>query len=383
MDLRLSSKTLLVLIGLLQSSMMTGFSLLATEKFGLTSTALSAAVTGLFIVSFASNLAIGWISDAKRSHRFFLAMLGCLTGLCLIAAAGNQTSYFAPFLLVCGVAPSSAMVSLYFGYVALQEISESSIIVDRAIYSASWVAGPAIGAIATELGGFDFLISLLVCLSALSAFFALFLKALAPSKIIQNRSTKTKIVISSTIARRTLIAILLQAPLAIGLITLPLLLRQELQASYAMVGLVFSTCAFLEVLVLFSVARLITKTGNQAILITGVIVGVLYYLLIAVVTTTWAIVALQFLNAVFIAAVMGAGLTWFQSSFRDRPTFATSVFVNCYNVGAAMSGPIVGSITYIFGSQKFGMLFAATLTALAVYLLVLDKKISKFKHNRY
>lgn len=80
----------------------------------------------------------------------------------------------------------------------------------------------------------------------------------------------------------------------------------------------------------------------------GALAGAAYCAVITVGSALWHIVAAQFLAAVFVAATMAVGISFFQQLAPGRAGFATSLYSNTSKLSSMIAGPLVGL------AQQFG-----------------------------
>ena len=95
--------------------------------------------------------------------------------------------------------------------------------------------------------------------------------------------------------------------------------------------------------------------------------GVAYYTLATVADSVWVLVAGQILNALFIAAVSGLGISYMQDMLPREPGRATTLFTNTFPIGAMLAGPLFG----ISQSLEFRRAYAMSAALCFLGLLVL------------
>jgi len=84
------------------------------------------------------------------------------------------------------------------------------------------------------------------------------------------------------------------------------------------------------------------RRSKAAVVVIGAFAGLVYVLGLIVFTSGAMIVGLQIINAMFIASVLGIGMTWFQDLASGRPGLMTAIYLNTSRLGAVVAAPIVG-----------------------------------------
>jgi SET family sugar efflux transporter-like MFS transporter len=138
---------------------------------------------------------------------------------------------------------------------------------------------------------------------------------------------------------------------------LPLFLSRELDTGAGAAGLILGLCAALEIPLLLGFGWLSTRRSLRSLILFGGVCGVAYYSLAAVADNVWILVAGQILNALFIAAVSGLGISYMQDMLPREPGRATTLFTNTFPIGAMLAGPLFGI------SQSYGFRLAYAMSA--------------------
>ena len=94
----------------------------------------------------------------------------------------------------------------------------------------------------------------------------------------------------------------------------------------------------------------------------------LYYVIVAASAHTWQVAAAQLVNASFIAAVQGLGISYVQEMLPGEPGRAATLAGNAYPVAAILAGPLFGLAQH-FG-YRFAYVACATLCAAGLTLLL-------------
>jgi SET family sugar efflux transporter-like MFS transporter len=159
---------------------------------------------------------------------------------------------------------------------------------------------------------------------------------------------------------------LLMCPLILAVQALPLFLRDDLHEDVANAGLLLGLCAALEIPLMLALGLLTKRIALRRLLIAGACCGVAYYALAAVASGVGVLFAGQLLNALYICAVSGLGISYVQEMLPDQPGRASTLFSNTFPIGAVLAGPLFGL------AQHFGYRLAYVLcTALSLAGLAL------------
>ncbi len=105
-------------------------------------------------------------------------------------------------------------------------------------------------------------------------------------------------------------------------------------------GLALAIAAGLEIPALIGLGRLTARFPLVRLMLIGCLCGIGYYVGMALVREPWALLALQALNAVFVATVSGVGMALFQQIIAG-PGFATGLFSITRRVGNIAIGPLI------------------------------------------
>ena len=162
---------------------------------------------------------------------------------------------------------------------------------------------------------------------------------------------------------------LLQTPLTLSVQALPLFIGKELGGDVADAGLMLGLCAALEIPLMLGLGLLSVRVPLRLLLFAGAVCGIAYYSLVAVASSVWLLLAGQVLNALFIAAVSGLGISYMQNMLPGQPGRATTLFTNSFPLGAMLAGPLLG-LSQHFGFRLAYVLCAALCAAGLVLLMV-------------
>jgi SET family sugar efflux transporter-like MFS transporter len=162
---------------------------------------------------------------------------------------------------------------------------------------------------------------------------------------------------------------LLQTPMTLGAQTLPLYTSTVLGGEVSDAGLILGLCAALEIPLMLGLGWLTTRLPLRPMILTGAAVGVAYFTVATAAGSVWVLMVAQLLNASFIAAVSGLGITYVQEMLPRHPGRGTTMFTNTFPIGAMLAGPLFGVAQHFGFRWAFGMGIALTATGFLLVLL--------------
>ena len=241
----------------------------------------------------------------------------------------------------------------------------------RTVFSLAWVAGPPLAAFLLDAGSFVWVYGTAALMYAIAAVVAIFwLDEVAPPAQVSgeepadDRLDAMRWTLWLTAAAFTL----LQIPLTLAVQALPLFIETELGGDVGDAGLVLGLCAALEIPLMLGFGALAIRMPVRLLIFLGAAGGIAYYGLTAVATSLWVLVVGQALNALFIAAIAGLGISYMQDMLPRYPGRATTLFSNTFPLGAMLAGPLFGLAQH-FG-YRLAYWWCAALCAAGLLLLV-------------
>ncbi|MEU7903708.1 sugar efflux transporter [Actinoplanes sp. NPDC049118] len=251
----------------------------------------------------------------------------------------------------------------------------------RTVFSLAWVAGPPLAAFLLASGGFAWVYGTAALMYALAALVAILwldeVPAPAPRAAddpIDERVVAGRWTLWLTAAAFTL----LQTPLTLAVQALPLFIGTELQGDVADAGLLLGLCAALEIPLMLGLGLLAVRLPLRRLLLAGAACGVAYYALAAAATSLWVLVAGQALNALFIAAVTGLGISYVQNMLPGHPGRATTLFTNAFPLGAMLAGPLFGLAQHF--DYRLAYVLCTALCAAGLLLLIVVRNDRATRH---
>lgn len=319
-----------------------------------------------------SSTLIGRLSDRRPVRRQILAAAAAAGGVSATATAFVRDYWVLLALTVTVTAISGALFPQAFAYA--REILERrgsaraamTISTLRMLFSIAWVAGPPAAAFLVDAGGFRALYLSAAVMYGAAVLVAVFvLDDVVPlPKPGRVEAAPARGHVLRVVAALTL----LQAAGGLGVQAMSLFVSHDLRGSVRDAGLVLGLCAALEIPLMLGFGALSTRWSLRRLVAIGAGLGVLYYALVSASAHTWQVAAAQLVNASFIAAVQGLGISYVQEMLPGEPGRATTLAGNAYPVAAILAGPLFGLAQH-FG-YRFAYVAGALLCAAGLLLLL-------------
>jgi SET family sugar efflux transporter-like MFS transporter len=297
---------------------------------------------------------VGRLSDrpALRARLLLLAAASGVAGFALFSFARNYWVSLALAVTVLAVAASLTPQTFAFSRLRLDqthpERAASGISYLRSLLSLAWVAGPPLAALLIETVTFTglylvaaamYLAVLPVLLGFRTAAGAAAQPGPAPGDAADSDSLPPRRILLGTSAAFTL----LQCAGTLGVMSMPLFVG-ELGEDVGDAGLVLGLCAALEIPLMLLFGALAARHSVRRLVLLGAGLGVAYFAVVAASTHLWQVAAAQLLNASFIAAATGLGMSYFQDLMPTRLGRATTMFSNSYRISAMLAGLVFGAV---------------------------------------
>ncbi|MEV0132776.1 sugar efflux transporter [Dactylosporangium sp. NPDC050688] len=250
----------------------------------------------------------------------------------------------------------------------------------RTVFSLAWVGGPALAAVLLEVGGFGLVYGLAAAMYALAILVAVvWLDEVGRPEPGAPEPETGPVTAAGPPARWvlpvTVVAfVLMQVPMTLVVQALPLFIREDLHGDPSRAGLILGLCAALEIPLMLALGALTTRFSLRLLIVLGSACGVAYYAIGLVAPDLWVLAAAQVVNALFISAVSGVGISYMQDMLPSEPGRATTLFTNTFPIGAIVAGPLLGLAAHLGYRSAFGM---ATALCAAGFLLLLATAVRR------
>ncbi len=341
----------------------------------------------LFLMPLAAvgiTTAVGRISDRPAMRHRLLMMAagtGCL-GFLLFAVLRNYWASLAVALTFIAVAASLLPQVLAFSRTLLDRAYPSraatGISALRSLLSLAWVAGPPLAAYL--IGAIDFrglFIAAAAMHLAILPVLLWFRKTagagpqLSPSADEPSRADSRAHPTTARLLLTSAAFVLLQSASSLAVMSMPLFVSVDLHADISDAGLILGLCAALEIPLMLVFGAVAVRRSLRSLVLLGAGIGVAYFVAMALTEAVWHIAVAQILNACFIAAVTGLGISYFQDMMPARLGHATTMFTNTFRFSAMLAGLIFG-VVQLYG-YRFSYVIGAGLCAGGLALLTFTR----------
>src|SRR5699024_9695253 len=123
------------------------------------------------------------------------------------------------------------------------------------------------------------------------------------------------------------------------LLNMPLFVTGYLGEADSAVGILASLCAGLEVPLMIFMGYVASRVSSKTLLIIAGFIGSMYFLSIGIFESYTMMLIGQLPLALFLAILLGLGISYFQDLLPTFPGYAATVFAN-----AGIVGPLVGNL---------------------------------------
>jgi MFS transporter, SET family, sugar efflux transporter len=352
-------------------------SLFLSAEVGASPLALGTFLLVTPLASLVASTLLGRLSDARAVRRTLL-IVGAVTGGVGYGLFAVLRNYWVLLLVSTTlVAVASSLLPQMFAY-ARQVLerggsTKAPLIITglRTLISLAWVAGPPLAALLVARTGFTGLFTATGLVFGVVALLALRLPEVAAAPPVDEEVEPVPAGPPPRLALSVLAFVLLQGAISLGVVTLPLFITEQLDGTTTDVGLIMGLCAALEIPLMIGFGVLATRMDHRVLVLIGSVFGLAYFGVMLLTATTWHVAAAQVLSATVISAVMGIGISYFQSLSPDRPGYATTMFTNSATVASMLVGPLLAVAQVLTYRTAYGM--SLVMSALGLVLLLLAR----------
>ena len=355
--------------------------LFAVDKAHLSPLALGIFLTVLALSGITISMVFGrWFDRAPTTVPVFIALLMTAVGYALLTIT---TQYYLLLLIACvPLGTSAAAFPQLFALAKahLDKVEEETAgrgaAMMRAAWSVAWAVGPVLGALAITL--FEFTgVFLTTTLCAVAAMLIVAIaRVSAPERKIRTdaRVTPQRRMIPTTLLAASSLT-LFHTAMFMGSIALPIVVTHNLGGTKAEVGLIFSVCAFLEVVVMSAFVLRPCSPTDRRWLSAGFVAFVAYFLVITWAPSVAIVLGAQLLRAIGIGLIGCQGISYIQALMPNRVGSAATLFSNTTNAGFLFAGLAAGGWGQMFGYSSMFVACAA-LSGLGLLMLHFQSKIT-------
>ncbi|MCE7785932.1 sugar efflux transporter [Staphylococcus xylosus] len=330
--------------------------LFATNDLGMTSTQYGLLLALAAISQFIMNTIVARFSDTHNINR----------KLIIIAALFMGAVSFSIYFYIHEIWIFIAMYAIFQGcfapampqmYASARESINASAsrnkakfanAVLRSMFSFGFLFGPLIGALLLSANGYSGLfggtITIIIFTLLLQVFFFKDIKTEhAVSDVNHVETTAPNMLRDKSLFIPFLAFILLHIGQWMYTLNMPLFVTKYLNEPEGFVGGLASLCAGLEVPFMVILGILSAKMTTRALLMLGGLFGGLFYFSIGMFESLAMMFVGQVFLAIFLAILLGLGISYFQDILPDFPGYASTLFANAMVIGQ-LCGNLLGGI---------------------------------------
>jgi SET family sugar efflux transporter-like MFS transporter len=212
----------------------------------------------------------------------------------------------------------------------------------RSAWSLAWAVGPLLGALVLSRGGYSWLMWTASGVFLASALTVLLVPRPGPAAVASSAPGDAPVLLTVSVT-------LFFTAMFAGGLALPLFVTRALHQQPSSIGVLFSVCAAVEVVVTLGLAVVPARVSQRAVMLGGFGSLVCYYAVTVVSSNMLMLVVGQVFRAAGIAIVAGAGIRYFQDLLAPATGRATTLFANATTAGLLLSGILAGLAVEHFG----------------------------------
>ncbi|MFQ3710625.1 sugar efflux transporter [Staphylococcus equorum] len=363
--------------------------LFATNDLGMTSTQYGLLLALAAISQFIMNTIVARFSDTHNINRKVIIITALLMGavsfsiyfyihevwIFIVMYAVFQ-GFFAPAMpQMYASARESINVS------ASRDRAKFANAVLRSMFSFGFLFGPLIGALLLGVNGYAGLftgtVTIILFTLMLQVFFFKDIKTKQTTTDVNHIEAKAPNMLHDKALFVPFLAfILLHIGQWMYTLNMPLFVTKYLNEAEGYVGGLASLCAGLEVPFMVVLGILSAKLTTRVLLMLGGLLGGLFYFSIGVFESLVMMFVGQVFLAVFLAILLGLGISYFQDILPDFPGYASTLFANAMVIGQLCGNLLGGIMSHWVG---LGNVFFVSATAIFLgMILIYFTKDQKF-----
>lgn len=246
------------------------------------------------------------------------------------------------------------------------------------MFSAAWVAGPPVAAVVISGAGGHALVAGNGIVGALNLLASVVLQRStrtpsAAGTVVPIGTPARTLVPRATIALFVAAFAVLQATNSASVAVTTLIVTRTLHLTPCGVVRHWESRPGWRCPGLLLLGRASRRWGDVQLLSLACLAGIAYYLGVSITPNGYVLVALQLLNAGFVAVMAGVGLTLFQSIIAG-PGAAAGLLSNAQRGGALLSGPLIGVGAVLGGGLRTVFVAAAVVASVSLGLFRLTAR---------
>ncbi|WP_379390067.1 sugar efflux transporter [Paenibacillus lentus] len=372
-------------IGLGYSLTLPFMPLFGVERVGMTPLSLGTFLAVGSLCGIICSTLIGRLSDRKPIRKWIVIASAVSASLGYVFYAFNEN--YVVLLIVVSTLIAISYAAFPQLFALAREITEKEASVDipvvmsvlRALVSLAWIVGPVIASFVIQRFDYQGLFLTVSVMYLLVGLFVLFLPAQhqvtkqPDDALTQTPAPAAKINFKSALLSPHVVFALLafmafEIANSMGGIATPLYVTQDLSGGKLDVGIIAGVNAALQVPIMVTLGLLAKRFGSSVLMNFAGLFGAAYYLFLMLTKSTIHIMAIQIFSAIFIAIVLGIGMTFFQDLLPKMIGTATTLYNNA-NILGSMGGGLLAGVIGEYYEIKTVILASALLCFVGFVLL--------------
>jgi SET family sugar efflux transporter-like MFS transporter len=307
-----------------------------------------------------------------RSYVLGVTALGAVGYLLL-----NWTRSFLPLLLIAffllGVVAVAFPQLFALARITLGDGSagQRSAPLLRSAWSSGWAIGPLASAALLPRIGFNGIFTLAGLLMAATGLITSLLPPLPDAPVPESALDRPEITTAPGISRIGLAALTLSVGLFFGAmiggsVALPLYVTQIRHQPDALVGVLYSVCAAVEIVTALALVAVPARVSQRSLILGSMVVFAAYFGLTAIAHSQAGLIGAQAARGFGIAVVGAAGIRFFQEVMAPATGRATTLFSNASTAGVLVAGVAGGVCVQAFGPSATLLIFGVIVLIAAI-----------------
>src|SRR5699024_5365940 len=129
------------------------------------------------------------------------------------------------------------------------------------------------------------------------------------------------------------------------LLNMPIYVTQFLGEGNEKIGLLSSICAGLEVPFMIGIGLVASRFATKHLLMVAGVIGLMFFITVGFFNTFTVILVGQVFLAMFLAVILGLGISYFQDVLPKFPGYASTLYANGMIVGQLLGNLMGGLIS--------------------------------------
>ncbi|MBF2240792.1 sugar efflux transporter [Staphylococcus capitis] len=362
--------------------------LFATKDLGMTTTQYGLLLALAAVSQFVVNSIIARFSDTHNVNRKVLIISALFMGAVSFSIYFyvHQIWLFIVLYAIFQGLFAPAMPQLYASARESINISSSrdrakfANTVLRSMFSLGFLFGPFIGSQLIELNGYSGLFGGTVAILLFTLILQVFFYQNLPVEYQVSSQHHVEKSAPNMFKDKALFIpfILLHIGQWMYTMNMPLFVTNYLRERDSYVGYLASLCAGLEVPFMVILGILSAKFPTRTLLLFGSLFGGAFYFSIGVFKNFYMMLAGQVFLAIFLAILLGLGISYFQDILPDFPGYASTLFANAMVIGQLCGNLLGGVMSHWVGLEN---VFFVSATSILIGMILIfftkDQKITE------